>query len=114
MTPIVGDLISVSCRVNGTHHDLRVQGVAATSNPAESWLAATASCGLEYPAIATRPDPRHGAVVVHETNWALRVLATVHYALLAKRAEEYRIECIKAEALAARIRRDRYEEEEAA
>jgi len=113
VTPIAGDLISVSCRVNGTHPNLRVQGVAATANPGDSWMIATAPCGMEL-SVATRPDPRYATLEVHETNWALRVLAACHAIALAVMAERNRIEWIKADAAVARIRRDRYEEEEEA
>jgi hypothetical protein len=112
MTPIVGDLISVVCRHHGTHRNLRVQGCHEPGPPADAWCVAAAP-GIEV-SIATRPDPRHATLEVHETNWALRVLAICYAIARAVVAEQERIAWIKADALVARLERERYEQEEGA
>ena len=113
MTPIVGDLVSVACRYHGTHRSLRVQGCHETPVPADAWFLATGRGGIEVN-VACRPDPKHATLIVHETNWALRVLAICYSIARAVVAEQERIAWIKAEALLARLERESYEMEEAA
>jgi hypothetical protein len=113
MTPIVGDLVSVRCRHHGSHPNLRVQGIRECENPDDSWFMATGSGGIEVN-VAVRPHPRHATLVVHETNWALRVLAICYAVARAVLLERERIAWIRAEAAIARLARDRYDTEEAA
>lgn len=105
MTPIVGDLITIACGAYGLHRDLRVQGVHEASDPADSWCLATGRGGLEVN-VAARPNPRHARLIIHETNWALRVLAIAYAVARAVREEENRLVAIRAEAVLARLEWD--------
>lgn len=102
MIPICGDLVTIACRAYGTYCNLRIQGVSETADPADAWCLATGSDGLVI-YMACRPDPRHATLTVHETNWALRVLAICYAIARAVVEEANRIAEIRATAALARL-----------